>query len=165
MKTILIGLSLLGLTNLAHPHSNNGGNGESLRREILPSNQTYLCSVQENSSSGLVLTLQNMAAEFDPKTSLWMEKGSTIFNITFHKGSGTIQATYDSNGNIIKTIEKYNNVSLPASVRNSVWKEYQGYQITRSSYEISYAGGKRTKAFYKVWLEKEGNKKKLKMYV
>ncbi|GGW45352.1 hypothetical protein [Arenibacter certesii] len=167
MKKLLIGLSLLGLTNLLYPHNANEVIVELLLEEnyITPRNSAYFLIAQENSPSGLVKSLQNSAAEFDPKKYEWADPQATFYEITFKKGSGTIRATYDNSGNIINTSEKYDNISLPASVRNSIWRRYEGYYIMRNSYELSYSNGRKTKAIYKVWLQRNGQNKRLKLHV
>lgn len=161
MKKFLIGLSILGLTNLAYPNSGECNNLDG-GSHIPPANKGYLKLAQQGVSATRILGLQKTAAEFDIiKSGLFMPEAGT-YEITFEKDRGTIQATYDNQGNIRQTLENFDDVSLPATVRNSIWRDYKGCYIKKNTYQLSYSVGKVAKAVYKVWIVKDGTRKKLK---
>ena len=83
------------------------------------------------------------------------------------KGGGTdgmIIATYDQNGKILNSIERYKNIALPKHIRDACLKEHPGYTIHKDFYLVSYNyDDNEAKKIYKIQLKNENGRKNLKV--
>ena len=120
----------------------------------------YLKSMEDTTSAQPVRLLQHRAATFDVKNSEYYEDEYDTYFISFILPEGLILATYDKNGKILRTAEKYKNVALPPIVRNAVANRFPGWSIAKDIYLVSYYSDdpKYSKKQYKVLVE-NGNKR------
>ncbi len=72
---------------------------------------------------------------------------------------GTLTATYNQNGKLVRVVEKYENVTLPDKIIFSVFKNYPGWGIVNDKYLYTQADGDVLKKQYKLKI-KNGNKTK-----
>ena len=71
---------------------------------------------------------------------------------------GKILAAYDKNGEIIRTIERFQNVKLPKDVRNAVYKRFPNWSLEKDVYLVNYhKNNEKVSKQYKVKL-KNGKK-------
>jgi hypothetical protein len=63
-----------------------------------------------------------------------------ILSIYGNKG-GSLSATYDENGKLIRVVEEYKDIKLPSPVIYSVYKAYPGWQIVNDKYLYSQEDG------------------------
>ena len=83
--------------------------------------------------------------------------------IYFKAPVGKILAAYDSNGDIIRTQEKFVDIQLPLKVSNSVVDNYPGWKVTGDIYLVKYHRNKEdVSKTYKLFIAKDGKTKKIK---
>ena len=173
MKKLVLGAIFLGFASLGYSQSSHGG--ISLIKlsgvEVSSVNQNYLNKVVKGSNSGVVYTLENEAATYKierlPSYDDYYIYGDMLnktYNVQFSKHNGEILATYDRNGNIISTIERFDDLTPPPAIRNSVYKSLPDWTLKSTTYTVSY-DGKDAKKMYKVQLSKDNQKKTLKFNV
>jgi hypothetical protein len=82
--------------------------------------------------------------------------------ISFFLPDGYVHAVYDNNGKLIRTAERYKNISLPAVVRHAVAKRYPNWGITKDVYQVKYEDEKGARTIYKLSLQNENKLLKTK---
>ena len=87
---------------------------------------------------------------------------SDVYNnyyYTFKIPEGQILASYDVEGILIRTVEKFKNVRLPVEVRKTVMLDYPDWNLDDNFYSILYHHEKGVKKKYKLILSKDGKRK------
>ncbi|MBT8265214.1 MAG: hypothetical protein KJO41_07475 [Bacteroidia bacterium] len=165
MKTFVIGsLLFLGLTTLSF--SQNGTNIKEEKLDdvvVTPLNLTYTKFVQDENTPEKARLLENQAARFDVTELEIFDNSFEAYEVIFRKNEGSIIATYDKNGKIIQSTERFENVVLPASVRNKILTEYPGWAIQKDVYLVSYFEGRESTKTFKVQIKNGSKRKNLKI--
>ncbi len=165
MKKLLIGTLFIGLASLGYSQASDAEMEEVKLSGVTmkPLNLGYLDKVGE-SLSPWVFTLEKKASQFDIKKSPFFIRGERS-EIIFIQRKGEINATYDYNGKILSTRERYSNLLLPPAIRNAVYRAYPDWNMEKNTYLVSYNHRKGAKKVYKVQIRKNGLKKNLKLNV
>lgn len=166
MKTLVTGLIFLGFTSLCYSQSN----GEQKVKEealatvtVTPLNTTYLSKVQDANTPDRVKNLEDKAARYDiTELSIFNGKFES-YEVVFEQTESRIIATYDGDGKIINSLERFENVSLPPNVRNTVYSQYPGWTIHKDVYLVSYFEDREARKHYKIQVRKDGARKNLKL--
>lgn len=162
MKKIIFGLLFIGLTIQSFAQVI-----VTLPEiEITATNYKYLSSAGFENASLPVETLERKVASFDLENADFYSDEYDTYEVSFYLPDGYILASYDKDGNILRTAERFKNVKLPRAVIESVAKTYPNWAFTEDVYKVSYyeSGntGNITKK-YKITLE--NNDKKIKVKV
>lgn len=162
MKTLITGLLFIGLTSLGF--SQNGIEQVDLSAvNVTPLNLSYLNKVQDRDTPERVKELENIASRYDVTESKVFNRKFEAYEVIFKETDGSIIATYDSDGKIISSLERFNDVLLPYKVRTTVFDKYPDWILHKDSYLVSYYLDKDVKKVYKVQLRKDGKRKNLKI--
>lgn len=162
MKKIIFGLLFIGLTIqsfaqiiVALPEI-----------EITATNYKYLSKAGFENAALPVEVLERKVATFDLENADFYSDQYDTYEVTFYLPQGYILATYDKDGNVMRTAEKFENVKLPRAVIESVAKTYPNWAFTKDIYRVSYYErgntGNITKK-YKITLENNNQKIKVKV--
>jgi len=164
MKTLITGLLFVGLTSLGF--SQNGIEQVELSEvNVTPLNLSYLNKVQDSDTPERAKELENIASRYDVTESKVFNRKFEAYEVIFKETDGSIVATYDSDGKIISSLERFNDVLLPYKVRNAVFSEYPDWSLHKDSYLVSYYLDQDVKKVYKIQLRKDGKRKNLKVDV
>ncbi|WP_053970472.1 hypothetical protein [Mangrovimonas sp. ST2L15] len=131
-----------------------------------PVNTNYFEQVFDQNTSYDVKQLQREVALYDIKESEEFDSKMDSMDVLFKEKGGDhsrVLATFDNEGNIIKSYEKHNNVFLPREVRNAIVKQYQGWTLAQTTYKVNYFNDKNVDKAYFVRIEKDGKRKNLKV--
>jgi len=158
MKKIMLGLftyvlviSSLGFTSRSFSQTVNDGMLPEI--EIHFANYKYLKSVDNAEMDLQVKLLERKAANFDiTELDLYQEEYD-FYNVSFYIPNGQIVASYDKDGNLIETIEKFVNIDPPESVLYAVRKRYPGWLIYKDVYKVRYHKDKGSVQKFKLILE------------
>jgi hypothetical protein len=160
MKNLVIGMLLLGLTNLGYSQ----GSSEPVSRiklgdasEAKVFNKEYRHNVQYGTFSSKVIQLENMLAQYDYTKSPFSK--SPINHLTFKKGNDFVMATFDARGRILRSHEKYRDIAVPVEVRNLLFREHPGWTMTSNTYVVRYGPNMQVQKTYKIVLEKDDLRK------
>lgn len=157
MKKILIYLLLLGFS--IHIY---GQTEEKLREVVIrATNYKYLNKVDLASAAIPVALLQEKAAAFNVKDSEYYSDFYDTYEVTFYIPDGYLLAAYDKNGEILRTIEKYKNVTLPKEVREAIALKYPKWHCKKDVYLVNYHDEKGVNKKYKITLENGDNRIKV----
>ena len=158
MKNFILGLFLFGLTTQLSAQII-----ELPEIEIVGVNYKYLAVAGEGDDPAPVKMLQRKAATYDVKASEFYEDEYEDYSISFFIPEGRILASYDKEGNILRTIEKYKNLDLPPAVSEVIEEKYPGWTMTKNAYLVNYHDKKGvTKKEYKILLEKDNQRMRVK---
>lgn len=164
MKNLLIGIFILGFTGLTYSQASSDVFESELRGiTLVPANSSYFSAVSSGIKARRVIDLQSKVASFDITKSSAYEKEDKVFEFSFKKKEDHIHATYDRNGIIISSQERYKDIFMSQKVRNAVFNAYPGWSVEGNMYVVSYAKGKDTKRVYKVKIVKDNKHKILKL--
>ncbi len=131
--------------------------------EVTAKNYKYLDDVNNPTDAQPIQMLQRYASVYNVKDSKYYEDEYDRYFISFFIPDGKILATYDDEGNLKRTVEKYENVKLPTAVAEIVVKEYPGWEIAKDAYLVNFHDDRGvTKKEYKLVLEKGDNRIRIK---
>ncbi|AKQ46336.1 nicotinate-nucleotide adenylyltransferase [Rufibacter radiotolerans] len=125
-------------------------------------NYKYLSALDKNEVSEPVKLLRREAAAYDIRTSSVYEDDYDNYSISFEIPQGKILATYDENGKLLRTAERFTNTALPPAVAKAVVTKYPGWKIAKDVYLVSYSEPKGAKKKYKITLENGDKRMKVK---
>lgn len=167
MKNLLIGIFFLGLTTLTYSQSLETTSEIKLEAVTLtPLNLSYINAVKDKDTPIRVVNLENKVARYDITEQPIYGKNFEAYEVVFEETNGRkgrIIATYDNNGKVLTTMERFQNVSLPPSVRNAVSKAYPDWIVQNDMYLVSYYSGDKISKMYRVRIKNKNQKKVLKI--
>tara|TARA_R110000868_G_scaffold99170_1_gene273028 strand:+ start:4395 stop:4931 length:537 start_codon:yes stop_codon:yes gene_type:complete len=88
-------------------------------------------------------------------------EGYENYLVLMETKNGSLSATYDEKGKLVRVVENYQNVRLPSEVIYSVYKTYPGWNIVNDKYLYSQEEGDIVKKQYNLKIEKGNQKMKL----
>ncbi|SHJ87681.1 nicotinate-nucleotide adenylyltransferase [Maribacter aquivivus] len=152
MKKVLLGLLAIGFTGQVF--------SQIIKTEqlsevtVFATNYKYLSDMNTKEEVSIpVELLQRKVAAFDVKESEFYQDDYDTYQINFFIPEGTILAAYDADGKLVRTAERFKNVNLPKAVRESVYKRFPGWTITKDIYLVNYQEAKGANKKYKLKLE------------
>ena len=157
MKKIILSLFILGLTiqigfvNQSYSQTINDGMLPEI--EVYFANYKYLNAVENAEMDYTVKLLERKVANFDITSLDLYQEEYEYYNVSFFIPNGQIVASYDKDGNLIETIEKFVNVDPPEGVIRSVEKRFPGWTIYKDVYKVRYHKDGRTIQKFKLILE------------
>lgn len=152
MKKILFGLLAFGLTTQAF--SQIIPTVELSEVTVYATNYKYLNDINTGELASIpVKLLQEKVATYDIKSSEYYQDDYDLYNITFFIPEGKILAAYDGEGKLLRTAEKFKDINLPTSVKESVLERFPEWTITKDIYLVSFTDAHGAKKTYKLKLQ------------
>ena len=159
MKKLFLVLIILGLTIQTFAQIKT----EKLTEvEVLGVNYKYLNAIGDSEVAIPVKVLEKKVATFDLKNADFYEDETQDYDVYFKIPKGSILAVYDGEGEILRTSERFKDISLPLPVSNAIVGKYPGWRISGDIYLVTYGKSKGAKKMYKLFLEKDGKRKRVK---
>tara|TARA_R110001583_G_scaffold46977_2_gene147155 strand:- start:5024 stop:5527 length:504 start_codon:yes stop_codon:yes gene_type:complete len=150
MKKLLIGLLVFGVAFQSFAQIKT----EKLSEVVISAtNYKYLNKVGLENADVNVALLEQKVASFDLKNAEFYRDDYDTYSVDFYIPDGRILAAYDKDGNIIRTVEKFTNVTLPREVIESVAKQYPNWTFKKDAYLVSYYESGNINKKYKIVLE------------
>jgi hypothetical protein len=120
-------------------------------------NYKYLNTVNSEDIDQSVQRLEQKVAFYNLKDSDLYEDDYDSYMIEFYIPDGRIVAAYDKDGNIIRTIEKYESLKLPKDVRDAAFTRFPNWTLDKDAYYVTYnSSSNKAKKIYKLKL-RNGN--------
>lgn len=119
--------------------------------EITAVNYKYLSAVDSKDVAIPVKALEEKVAMFDLKNAEFYVDEYDFYQVKFYIPDGMILASYDGDGKVIRTVERFKNVRLPNDVRMAIMEKYPNWSFRKDVYRVTYNDEKSTKE-YKVVL-------------
>ncbi|MGB5820745.1 MAG: nicotinate-nucleotide adenylyltransferase [Saonia sp.] len=152
MKKVVLGLLAIGLTL---PACGQVIKTEQLSEVIVyATNYKYLNNVNTQEVASIpVEMLERKVAAFNLKDSEFYQDDYDLYQISFYIPEGKILAAYDSDGKLIRTAERFKDISLPTAVREAVLDRFPQWVITKDVYLVNYHEDKGATKRYKLKLK------------
>lgn len=165
-KTFVIWLSLslaLSVFGQENGEQNEQGNEIALEGVTISSlNADYLNKIQDDDTPDIVKKLEYKAASYDIKTSPVYDGVREAYEVFFKNSRGRIVATYDNDGKILTSFEKFRDLRLPVLVRDMIGEEFPGWKIESDVYLASYYQEKDVKKVYIITMSHGDKIKKIR---
>ena len=127
-------------------------------------NYKYLNTVNSEDIDPDVQRLEQEVAFYNIKDSDLYEDDYDSYMIEFYIPDGRIVAAYDAEGNILRTIEKYESVKLPKDVRDAVFSRFPNWTLDKDAYYVTYnSSNNKAKKVYKIKLRNDKEVVRLKL--
>ena len=127
-------------------------------------NYKYLDAIDSKEVAVPVKMLEEKVSYYNLKESDLYSDEYDTYQVSFFIPEGRIVAAYDSDGKILRTIERFKNVKLPRSVIVSVTKNYPKWKIVEDAYKVDYYGKSGiAKKQYKIKLKNRDKKMTVKV--
>lgn len=97
---------------------------------------------------------------FDVK-SLGLENYEGV-TVSFITKKGHLNASFDKNGELVRTTQRFEQIPIPMAVWNEIYKENVGWTMVSNLYTASGKGNKINKELYKVKLANGNEIKRIK---
>jgi hypothetical protein len=131
---------------------------------VYATNYKYLNSVASFEPAAVpVQLLERKVAAFDLMDSDFYNDEYDLYHISFYIPEGKILAAYDANGKILRTVERFENVALPVSVRDAVAARFPGWVVSKDVYAVSFHQEKGVSKTYKLVLVNGDQKLRVKL--
>lgn len=160
MKKLITGLILLGLTMSAFAQVRTEKLSEV---EVLGVNFAYISKLNVDEPSLPVKTLHEKVAAYDLFNNGTYNPEYDAHYISFFIPEGYILASYNNDGELISTAEKFKDVQLPDHVKDVVMMQYPGWVIESDVYNIKYHFKTGIDRKYRITIANNGKKKVLKI--
>jgi hypothetical protein len=160
MKKLLSGLLVLGLTTQFY--------AQVVDDQLLPEveiyamNYKYLNSIDNKSATFDIRNLEQKVANYDLQSADFYIEDYDLYKVTFYIPDGIIVAAYDSEGEVLYTIERFKDTKLPKPVVKSINKKFPGWTISKDVYKLSYTKKGGAKKTYKITLDNGVKKLRVK---
>ncbi len=103
-------------------------------------NYKYLDAIDNKEVALPVRMLEEKVAFFNLKESDLYSDEYDTYQVSFYIPEGRIVAAYDSDGKILRTIERFKNVKLPKTVSKAITKRFPNWAIVEDAYKVNYYG-------------------------
>lgn len=156
MKKTILSLIILGL--VFQGYSQEIKTEELSEVVIAATNYKYLSATGLENAAVSIALLEQKVASYDLKDTEFYNDEYDSYVVSFYIPEGKILAAYNKEGTIIRTVERFTNITLPKEVYTSVAKQYPNWIIEKDVYLVNYhdQGGIHKK--YKILL-KNGDKR------
>lgn len=161
MKKILLILFLFGFLSSINAQITEPEELEEV--ELVAVNYKYLDATTRDQVSVPVKMLEEKVAKFDIKQEDFYQDDYDLYEVSFFIPQGTILAAYDKDGKLLRTIERFKNVSVPDAVRDAVNEQYPKWEITKDVYLVNYHDEKGAEKRYKLKLRNGDEVIRIKM--
>lgn len=106
-----------------------------------------------------------MKANFNIKNFIAVNdgKGYNSYTVKIDSNKGSMVAIFDSDGDLLKTNQNFENILLPYELRGELYKENKGWAMIKNKFTGITKGEILTKEVYKIWLEKDDQRKTVKL--
>jgi hypothetical protein len=130
---------------------------------IVAKNYKYLDKAGAEDVAIPIQQLQRKVATYNIKELDIYEDEYDYYDVSFIIPEGKILASYDKDGNILRTAEKFKDINLPATIVNSIVSRFPSWSISKNVYLVYYHDRDGIKKTYKIILENGDKRIKIKM--
>ena len=131
--------------------------------EIVATNYKYLNSLGEEASIP-VRELENAVADYDVKSADFYEDEYSTYFVSFYIPEGKILASYDEDGTLLRTAERFKNVNVPQAIKQSIAERFPNWSISKDIYRVTFhQRSGEAKKQYKLVLENGDKRMRVKV--
>lgn len=120
---------------------------------IRPIKYKYIYEVVDDDIDQNVKDLQIKLGKFDVTKEEYYNDEYDSYTVSFYIPKGYAVATYDKEGKLLRTIERYKNVKLPFAVSQALLERFPNWIVDKDIYKVNYSEPKwESKKIYKLKL-------------
>jgi hypothetical protein len=169
MKTYVIALLVLGLTNISYSQDKMGTDSRNgnMSMEELPAvviksvGEDFSVYLPDRNTDPKVRKLEDSFIAYDLGKNY---EGYETYLVVMQIKGGSLSATYNENGKLISVVENYKDVKLPGDVIYSIYKKFPGWQIVNDKYLYTQKEGDILKKQYNLKIKKGKETKRLTVH-
>lgn len=164
MKAYIIILLFLGATTISYSQEKNAGrmSMENLPAVVIKSaGDDFSVYLPDRNADPKVRALQDTFIAYDLGKNY---EGYDTYLVYMEVKGGTLTATYNENGKLIRVVENYKDVVLPSKLIYEIYKKFPGWEIVNDKYLYSQEDGDILKKQYNIKIKKGKESRKLKVH-
>ncbi|MEZ7506243.1 hypothetical protein [Flavobacterium sp. Arc2] len=164
MKAYIIILLFLGVTTTSYSQVKNTGNisMENLPAVVIKSaGEDFSIYLPDRNPDPKVRALEDNFIAYDLGKNY---EGYETYLVYMEIKGGSLSATYNENGKLIRVIENYKNVVLPSKLIYEIYRKFPGWEIVNDKYLYSQEEGDILKKQYNIKIKKGNESRKLKVH-
>ncbi|TRW99779.1 hypothetical protein [Flavobacterium gawalongense] len=159
MKSLIIILLFLGLAVPSYSQDEGKMKIEELPGVVIKSaGKDFSVYLPDNNPDQTVRAVEEKFIAYDLGKD---NEGFEEYLLVMSTKKGTLSATYDENGKLIRVVEEYKNVRLPSEVIYSIYRTYPGWAIVNDQFLYTQSEGDVIKKQYNVKIKKDNETVKL----
>jgi hypothetical protein len=164
MKSFVIILLVLGFTAASFSQVKPKKDEGNIKIEELPAvvikrvGSDFSVYLPDNNPDKDVRRLQEKFIAYDLGKDY---EGSETYLLVLETKKGSLAATYNEKGKLVRVVENYKNVKLPNAVMFSVYKKYPGWTIVNDKFLYTQEEGDILKKQYQLKIKKNKVTRKL----
>ncbi|ULC58192.1 hypothetical protein MBM09_09705 [Flaviramulus sp. BrNp1-15] len=163
MKTSLLGLIFLGLTNLTFSQNQMAFNNTNTS-DYLVVKKANTNAIISNQVSKRITTFQDVVSKYDiTSNSIYTPNIPATYTVVFEEANNVITNHYGHDGEVISSYQKFEDIRLPNNLSADILKTYPGWSIIAVHCSIKYEKDKPTVVSYKVKINKGTKSKTIKI--
>lgn len=85
------------------------------------------------------------------------------FNVQFKSSKGFLKANFNQDGDLVKSISKFENIILPENLMHDLYRDHKGWEMTKNVHVTISKNGMVQKDYFKVKLENGKETKKINL--
>ena len=163
MKNIFVGILLMSFMGFTSAQDLAYHAEESLTTKVtsfekntdLLVHKKYLEEISSDNLPLSAIYLQKKLSQFELKDSEGFNNGLNETQIEFNSNDDEIVASFNQEGILISTKEKYYNVNLPANIEAHLLQDYNGWKMIDTRFFVKYKKDKAPLKYYIVRIENE----------
>ena len=161
MKKLLIGLIAFGLT--AQTFAQVPAHDQLSEIYLVATNYKYLDEVTAFDTDIDIQQMQREIATYDIKKSGIYKDEYDSYSVSFFIPNGKILASYDKDGTLIRTAERFKHTNLPEAVMVAITTRFPQWTIAKDIYLVNYHEKAGVRRRYKIMLENGDQHVKIKL--
>jgi hypothetical protein len=159
MKTFIIILVFLAVTTSSYSQDTGKIKIEELPEVIIKrAGKDFSVYLPSNSPDQRVKTVEQKFIAYDLGKDA---EGAEEYLVLMQVKNGSLAATYDDKGKLIRVVENFKNVKLPSQVIYSVYRTYPGWTIVNDKFLYTQEKGDVIKKQYNLKIKKDKDVVKL----
>ena len=159
MKTFIIILVFLAVTTSSYSQDTGKIKIEELPEIIIKrAGKDFSVYLPSNSPDQRVKTVEQKFIAYDLGKDA---EGAEEYLVLMQVKNGSLAATYDDKGKLVRVVENFKNVKLPSQVIYSVYRTYPGWTIVNDKFLYTQEKGDVIKKQYNIKIKKDKDVVKL----
>jgi hypothetical protein len=153
MKTFIIILVFLAVTTSSYSQDTGKIKIEELPEVVIKrAGKDFSVYLPSNSPDQRVKTVEEKFIAYDLGKDA---EGAEEYLLIMKAKNGSLAATYDDKGKLVRVVEDFKNVRLPNQVIYSVYRTYPGWTIVNDKFLYTQEKGDVTKKQYNIKIKKD----------
>ncbi|UQD54864.1 hypothetical protein [Flavobacterium sp. K5-23] len=164
MKTLIVTLLVLGLSLSSFAQVKPMKDMDKMKIEELPAvvikriGNDFSVYLPDNNPDKDVRNIQEKFIAYDLGKDY---EGAETYLLVMETKKGSLSATYNEKGKLVRVVENYKNVKLPIAVMISVYKKYPDWTIVNDKFLYTQEEGDVLKKQYQLKIKKNKETRKL----